>query len=224
MALRKQKRLPPPNSLSRDFAKLLKVNRFSNKFKAVERLIWFEGVERRECNGEHTYQLVDIAWFLRDRIAPHLSFEKITKYAMVHDIPEVYAGETPAFQDKTGKHKSDLVHSDKKARETLAIKRLEQEFSIDFPGKIDALHAYERQKDEESRFVYALDKLLAEINIYQDGGRTDKELRVTFEEKMAYKSPKVAKHPAIQALHKEFMAHIETYRRDILYDPMKYPL
>ena len=90
------RKFPPENALSKNFGKLLKVNRFANEFKAIERLIWYKGVDRRECNGEHTFQLMFEVWFLRELIAPHLSFEKIIKYAMVHDFPEKGAGETPA--------------------------------------------------------------------------------------------------------------------------------
>ena len=116
-------------------------------------------------------------------------------------------------------HKSIYTHADKKQRESIAIKQLENQFNTVFPDMIEALYAYEAQEDEESKFVYALDKLISEINIYQDAGRTDKTLRVTLEEKSLYKREKVARHVKILELHDELMAYMRAFRHDAQYVP-----
>ena len=35
------------------------------------------------------------AWYIANIEKSNLSIEKILKYALIHDLPEVYAGDTP---------------------------------------------------------------------------------------------------------------------------------
>jgi len=206
----KNRFIPTTAALSKKVVECLRFVKFINRFRREPRLIYYKdrkdesGKRVPELVGEHSYQLIFFAWFIRDRHLRHLNREKLMLYATVHDLPEIYAGDTPAFPDPKGIIKSHLTHKDKEVRERKAIVRIEHEWQGAFPAMIDYLIAYNNQDDEESRFIYALDKFLAELNIYEDNGYTDILLGVSRSAKEAYKKPKIAEHPFILNLYEEF--------------------
>lgn len=217
MAKRRPRNIPAKAALSRELAELIRWVRFTNEFRSIERLIWFKGVKGRERNGEHTYQLVLVAWYLVSRRAKHLDLLRVILYAIVHDLPEIYAQDTPAFAGRLGTYTEVPTHADKKQREEAALRRIDREWGGIVPDIVEKIRAYEAQDDKESRFVYALDKLIAEINIFEDGGRTDITLGVTLGEKVSYKRPRIERDPLILKYYDEILAFIATYRPDVLF-------
>ena len=51
---------------------------------------------------------------------------------------------------------------------------------------------------EESKFIYALDKIIPPLNMYLDGGRTWQRHNISLQQIIENKTPKVAAHPEIQ--------------------------
>lgn len=208
-------------ALPKQVAEVVRFVRHTNQFGSVLRTIWRpgspDGPEGRERNDSHVCQLMDVAWFVQHRFLPHLDLLLVWKYCMVHDKPEVYAGDTPAFPDKNGVHNGPTRDS-KKERERLAVMRLEKEWRRSFPDFLDILHAYERLEDEESRFVYALDKFLSDLNIYEDQGRTNHKLGITQEEHIGYKRPRIAEHPFVLKVYDQWLQHI-TAEPDLFWAP-----
>lgn len=219
MVRKRKQPIPPEAALSGEVAELMRWVRFVNEFRRIERVIWYKGVDGRERNGEHCYQLLMVAWYLRERRAPHLDLFKVMMYVSVHDVQEIYAVDTPAFRSRFGEFEDLPTHADKKEREAAALKRIEREWGGVFPDLIEWIEAYERQEDEESKFVYALDKLLSELNIFEDRGRTDKRLGLTLKEKVSYKRPRIAKHPLLLEYYDELCEFMERYHQDKFYDP-----
>jgi 5'-deoxynucleotidase YfbR-like HD superfamily hydrolase len=220
------KKFPPASAaLSRHVAEMLKIVRKINIFRTRKRLIWYKGPasgsleDDRELVGEHSEQLAMFAWYVQQRHLPHLDLLKVLQYAHVHDWPEIYAEDTPAFPDKSGAFDAKYDPGTKKEREQKAVERLKREIGGTFWPMFECLEAYESQQDEESRFVYALDKFLSDLNIYEDGGRTNMMLRVTLEEQMAYKRPRVAAHPKILEFYDEFCRFCAAYRHDVHFEP-----
>lgn len=207
------------SALPKRIAEIVEFVRHANEFGSVMRTIWRagspDGSHGRERNDSHVCQLMDVAWFVQQRYLPHLDLLKVWKYCMVHDKPETYAGDTPAFADKNGIHNGP-DRASKKEREYLATLRLEKEWHRTFPDFIVYLHAYERLEDEESRFVYALDKFLSDLNIYEDNGRTNRPLGITRDEQIAYKRPRIAQHPFLLSMYDEWMEHCQD-RRDMFF-------
>ncbi len=192
------------SALPSQVAEIVKYVRHTNEFGSVMRTIWRagspDGKDGRERNDSHVCQLMDVAWFIQQRHLPHLDMLKVWKYCMVHDKPEVYAGDTPAFADKHGVHNGP-DRASKKERERIATMRLKKEWEATFPDFLNYLHAYEALEDEESQFVYALDKFLSDLNIWEDNGRTNRVLGVTFEAAVEYKRPRIASHQFILELY-----------------------
>lgn len=212
------KRKHPPVALSKEVAEILKFVRLTNDFRSIERLIWYRGVEGRERNGEHVFQLTIVAWFIQQRHLPHLDLLKVLLYAIVHDMPEVYAADTPAFADKSGTYTKLPSRGTKARREAEAIERLRLDWRDAFPDMFFFLTRYERGADEESRFVNALDKFVAELNIYDDNGRTDKRLQLTLAEKVNYKRPRIAVHPPTLTFYDAFTQFCE-HRPELFFVP-----
>jgi 5'-deoxynucleotidase YfbR-like HD superfamily hydrolase len=133
-------------------------------------------------------------------------------YALVHDLVEVYAGDTPAFPN-TRVRKKYLKLSDKEERELRARKRIE----VEFPHIASWIERYDSKVDEESMLVYSLEKLVTEINIYLDNGRSDKAQEVTLERKLAHLRPRISLHPLVLEHFDALMEYIKEYRADTCY-------
>lgn len=207
-----------PAALSPRVAELFNFVVFYNKFRNIRRVIYTKGSADREPLGEHTDQLAFFAWFVRDLFLPHLDLSKVLCYSLAHDVVEVYAEDTSAFPDKLGHFGHSLDRSTKKDRERRALERLVREWGQTFPAMIEQIRAYERREDEESRFVYALDKFVADLNILEDEGRTNLLLGVTFDEKVAYKRPRIAEHELLVELFDEFCEYCSA-RPELYYQP-----
>ena len=136
----------------------------TNNLRMVERAILIKGSNRLENDVEHSFQLALVAWFLADEHKLSLKQELLIKYALIHDTVEVYAGDV-WFYSTTEERK------DKVEKERSAAKRLKNEFP-NFKEMHKLISDYTNHKDEESKFIYVLDKILPIINIYLDGGRS----------------------------------------------------
>lgn len=178
--------------------------RLLHDFQKVERVIFVPESDRNENDVEHSYLLAMLAWQMAEMVAPHLSREKVLKYALVHDLVEVYAGDTFFYDTKTD------VFRDKKEREHAAMLRITEEKILSDEIRA-SLVAYETREDAEACFVYALDKLLPTMSIYLDGGRTWKACGIGFHQMQTLKREKISCSPEILAL---FDALIEILRND----------
>ncbi len=173
----------------------------SNQFSLVQRAIYKTGTERMENDAEHSYQLAFVWWQLNDMLKLWLDSNLIMQYALAHDLVEVYAWDTDAMWtvwDPTTK--ADREHE--------AFLRLQSEYS-NFSSFIETLEKYEARTDEESRFVYALDKLLPAVNIYLNEWRDWKRKDLTLADTKAYKDKKIAVHPEIAKLYNELNDRLE---------------
>ncbi len=181
------------------FTKLL------HAFQREERAIRVPGLDRLENDAEHSYALAMLAWYLIDTMRLPLDKKKVFEYALAHDMVEVYAGDTPAF-GRGGSNKAD-IRSSKKEREELAKKRLRSEFP-EFPSFTDAMEIYEKQADKESKFVYALDKLIPIFGGIAHDGRDWKEHGISFQEVLSYKLEKIKANESVFALFNDIMSLI----------------
>ena len=175
----------------------------SSQFALVQRAIYKTWTERMENDAEHSYQLAFVGWQLNDMLQLWLDSNLIMQYALTHDLVEIYAWDTYAMWtvwDPTTKAE----------REHEAFLRLQNEYSS-FSSFIETLEKYELRTDEESRFVYALDKLLPAVNIYLNGWRDWKRKNITLADTKAYKDKKIAVHPEIAKLYNELNERLEAH-------------
>lgn len=88
-----------------------------DKMKSVYRQTMLIDLSRREDDAEHSWHIALMALTLREYAADDaVDFDRVVRMALVHDLVEVYAGDTFAYDERG--------YSDKEAREAAAADRL----------------------------------------------------------------------------------------------------
>lgn len=166
---------------------ILKFVNLTLKFGKVKRVVFVPSEKRFENDLEHSSQLALVAWYIAGANGLKLNTKKILQYALIHDFVEVYAGDTP-FHKQNKILKAKLEHK--------ALVRLQKEFP-EFTDLSKLILQYESKNDPESKFIYALDKVLPMLNIYLDNGRTWKKFGITLDMLLAHNSQAVAQSPDV---------------------------
>lgn len=180
--------------------RLIELQRLLMKFSHVERVIHRQRPDRdapiRENDTEHSYNLALTAWYLADNF-DDLDSNIVIRFALVHDLVEVHAGDTYAYADKA-------TLNSKEEREAKALVKLKEEWS-DFPEMIKDIEAYESRETNEAKFVYALDKIMPIMTIYINNGYTWKQEGITLGQLEAIKVNKVAVSEKIVPYYEELI-------------------
>jgi len=184
-----------------DINKLLDFIKFSHEIHKIKRQIVLED-DQNENDAEHSYQMALLAMFIIDENKLKLDTYKCMAMALVHDVVEVYAGDLIVFAPK-----KEIVA--KELREKEAVEQLKS----NWPNTL-SLHQlvkeYEERKTPESKFVYAIDKLIPEINNYLYDGKAWKKHNITFEQVKEIKKGKVDIDPTIADYHEKVLKLIES--------------
>jgi putative hydrolases of HD superfamily len=179
-----------------------------NQYRSVERTILVKGKERVENDAEHAYDLAMLCWYVISTYNLPLDISKVMKYALSHDIVEIYAGDTWAYHTDISKH------AGKHERELESAKKIAGEFP-EFADLHQTIQEYELKQDPESKFVYALDKLEPVMKIYLDKGRNWKKHDITFEKMKENKGPKVASDQTIEKLYTDLLEYLKASEKDL---------
>ncbi|MDO4780990.1 MAG: HD domain-containing protein [Candidatus Saccharibacteria bacterium] len=124
--------------------------RLSDVFSQVERVPRGSNGER-ENDVEHSFMLAVVAPNLARIVRPELDENTIRLYSLVHDMLEIETGDVATFST------SQQELAEKARLEQAAMKALLPKLP---PIEAEALIAYEKQADAESRFVRMVDKIL----------------------------------------------------------------
>lgn len=116
-----------------------------------------------ESDTDHTVMLGWVACSLAAQYFPHLNIGLVAEFALVHDAPEVYAGDTNTLRI------SDQGRAAKADRERAAVRRLVDEYGSALPWLPTVLQQYEAQVLPEARFVRGVDKILPKCVHLLDG-------------------------------------------------------
>lgn len=176
---------------------LLTFHRFLETFRKVERVTFIDG--RLEGDAEHSYALAMLGWYICEKEKLSLDTSKVIRYALVHDLVEVYAGDTFLYT------KDAEFAASKEQREKDAFIRIRAEFA-DFDEMLEAIEAYEKHADAESRFVYSLDKIQPLLTIYEDGGKAWKKYELGLSDIIDKKKEQVALDATIEKYYEEMIA------------------
>ncbi len=118
---------------------------------------------RRENSAEHSWHIALAALVLADYADDPVDVNKVIRMLLVHDIVEIDAGDTFAY-DQTGKVSQS-------ARETIAADRLFGLLPGDQAGDLRGLWAeFEAKQTPEARFANAVDRLLPVLHNFAAGG------------------------------------------------------
>jgi putative hydrolase of HD superfamily len=140
------------------------------RLKLVERKAYVSDMSRRENAAEHSWHLalglVTIAQELNFKIDLH----KALVMALIHDVCEIDAGDTPAF----GPQRPDQHEAELRCIQRLAA------YDLSFASSLQELWLeYEAQVSIESRWVKVLDRLMPFIVNLGTQGINWKEQSVT---------------------------------------------
>jgi putative hydrolase of HD superfamily len=193
------------------------LGRLALKFGMIDRTAVYhaDGVTP-ESDTDHTVMLGWVACSLAARFFPTLDVGLVAQMALVHDAPEVYAGDTPTLRiDPAGR-------AVKAAREAAAARRLHAEFGETLPWLPALLKAYEAQQLPEARFVRGVDKVLPKIVHMLDGcaGLIDHrmgsaELTAVFDQQEADMARYVGEFTELMELRAELVGRTIRLRREL---------
>lgn len=182
----------------------------AEKLKSVLRHSWLSS-GRRESVAEHSWRVALMAMtlhpYLQKKNRPNL--EKVLKMVLVHDLPEIYAGDHFAWKGvKKGRHEA----------ESKGLKKLLQFAPKGASKEVCRLWMeHEETKTKEAKFVRALDKLEALIQHDQAGVKklNKKEFRLN----LVYGLKDCEYDPILnelrQGLNKSFLKSYKKYKINI---------
>jgi 5'-deoxynucleotidase YfbR-like HD superfamily hydrolase len=127
---------------------------------------------RLESDSHHSFSLALIAFELAMQFAPELDAKKILLYSLVHDLPELVTGDTNTLT-ATSEALSLKSHQDE-----AALSNVRDVFKHT-PSILSAIESYESKEDEESLFVYWIDKMATIPTHFYDSGKNLRALGIT---------------------------------------------
>ncbi|MDE0023330.1 MAG: HD domain-containing protein [Spirochaetaceae bacterium] len=157
-------RLPPMQEVTGRLQQQIAFLVEADKLKRVLRRSSISGGQRLENSAEHSWHLALMALVLAEHAAaPGLDLLKVLRMLVVHDLVEIDAGDTFAYDAEARK--------DQKEREERAAERI---FAL-LPGtQGDELRAvwdeFEARGSPEARFAASLDRLQPMLLNYVNGG------------------------------------------------------
>jgi len=143
-----------------------------DKMKTVFRKNLLTDGSRRENDAEHSWHFAITAVILAEYADKEVDISKVIKMALIHDLIEIYAGDTFAYDEKG--------YETKAAREEEAAKKLFSILPSDQGEELSALwREFENEQTKEAKYAAAIDRLQPFINNYLTKGHTWKEGNVT---------------------------------------------
>ncbi|GLV60240.1 hydrolase [Dictyobacter sp. S3.2.2.5] len=149
-----------------DTTRLTQILRFLeiiDQFKTIYRANYLSSQSRHENDAEHTWHMAMFALLLHKELSTEVDIEHTLKLILTHDLVEIYAGDTPAF-DIAG-------NLDREEREERAAQALFAQLPEDLGTQIyDWWREFEACTTPEARYARAVDKLQSFAqNIFSQG-------------------------------------------------------
>jgi putative hydrolases of HD superfamily len=149
-----------------DFIKLI------DQMKGIERLVNTNKGLRQENDAEHSWHIAMMVWLFSSFNDKKINLEKALKMALMHDLVEIYAGDTFAYDHEARKTKH--------IKENLAAKKLFKILPKKLKGEMEKLwEEHEALITHESKFVQAMDKLQPILQNILDNGKSWKQYKIT---------------------------------------------
>jgi 5'-deoxynucleotidase YfbR-like HD superfamily hydrolase len=126
-------------------------------FAKVNRATLHEDGQTPESDTDHTVMVAVCSCALASKLYPYLDIGKIAQFAIIHDLVEVYAGDTNTFNISTDERK------EKEARERDAFKKIQKEFTGIYPWISETIEEYESLQTDEAQFVKMVDKVMTKL-------------------------------------------------------------
>ena len=146
-----------------------------DKVKNIFRQTHLSGNGRNENDAEHSWHMAVMAYLLKEYANEEIDIAKVMIMCLIHDIVEIDAGDTYAYDAESLKTQ--------KAREEIAKERifslLPEEQARELIGIFDEFEEYETP---ESKFAHAMDNIQPLILNDSNNGGDWREHNVTVEQ------------------------------------------
>jgi putative hydrolase of HD superfamily len=153
--------LPVDGRLGQQLAFLIEVDRL----KTVLRASTLAAVDRRENDAEHSWHLALMVPVLAEYADEPIDVGHTVKLVVVHDLVEIYAGDTPLYDDE--------LRTSQVERELAAADRLFGLLPDDQAREFRALwDEFEARETPEARFAKAIDRLEPNLLNWMAAGGT----------------------------------------------------
>ena len=136
---------------------LVDIGKMILTFARVNRATFHEDGVTPESDTDHTVMLSICACALAPKLYQNLDVGKVAQFAIIHDLVEVYAGDTNTFNI------SDEDRKRKDEREELAYERIQKEFNGIYPWIAHTIKEYESLISDEAQFVKMIDKVMTKL-------------------------------------------------------------
>ncbi len=143
-----------------------------DKEKNIFRQTHLSGHGRNENDAEHAWHMAIMAYLLREYANEKVDIAKVMLMCLIHDIVEIEAGDTYAY-DTEGK-------KSQKAREDAAKEKLYSLLPEDQKQELTALFdEFEEYQTAEAKFAHAMDNLQPLLLNHSNNGGDWKEHQVS---------------------------------------------
>lgn len=190
------------------FETILEFQRLLKEFNLIYRDLESLHKDGEQDNDvEHSYRVAMLAWMVTEEYGFALDREKLLRYALIHDLVEVYAGDVSIYAGVSQEEKLEKEH-----QSLLALKEK-------FPrlrAMWDDVEAYERREDEESKFVYIMDKLEPILTVLLSADDHFLKRGISHEDFVELKQKKIRGiESPVQVFNAAIMRYIEEHRKEL---------
>ena len=164
-----------------------------DRFKQIERRAYLADGSRHETDSDHCWHLAMYAILLHGEIGFETDLGRVLCLVTVHDLVEIYAGDTYAYDD--------VGQADQSEREEAAAVSLFGQLPDDLRERVDGWwREFEAGITPEARFARALDRLQAFAQSVLAGGSAWREHGVAREKTVERMQEALDIDPAIRTL------------------------
>ncbi len=158
--------------------------------KETRRANWIFSSARFESVAEHNWHTLLLAMLLADAAPEGVDHNHVRDLLIVHDLVEVYAGDTPIWDD--------AARATEAEREAAAGERLMALLPDDIFPSFDPLwREYQAQQTPEARFARAIDSLHPVLMAWTEGAHGHALKDITPTRLLERKRPIIEQYPAL---------------------------
>lgn len=145
-----------------------------DKVKNIFRMTYVADGSRHENDAEHSWHMGIMAFLFAEYVGTQVNVNKVIKMVLIHDLVEIYAGDTFAFDEKG--------YEDKEEREQQAADKifgmLPKEQGLEFR---ELWEEFEEGETEEAKYGDMLDRMQPLLLNYATQGGSWKEHGISAE-------------------------------------------
>jgi len=142
-----------------------------DKEKFIQRETYLTGQRRKENDAEHAWHMAVMTILLSEYANEEIDVLKTVNMLLIHDIVEIDAGDTFAYDKER--------HKDKREREEKAAKRIFGLLPKDQKDKMISLwEEFEEGKSKEAKFAHTMDNIQPTMLNAANNGKSWKEWQV----------------------------------------------